>query len=261
MDGQSQPLQRQRGAQTPDDWETLVCLPSTWSDLPLDPGIHTFPGTQHLALEDPNSFYANLYLSPREPEPFALHGDSVTQQAVSGPGMSSSEMVGKHCRFTLNSVADSEPPAADSFTGVDINVKLSAPRLNASLPLHRFHPYLKPGSNAQHHDTAGANQTSRNPIPSDLNLSMAGPSHRGIATPLPVPLPVPVPPPLPSRLGMGSLGILLLRTREHFTCEMLNRHDGFLMKGEILKSLARCSLETTFGRNNRKCPELLKIKC
>ncbi|KAG1840102.1 hypothetical protein C8R48DRAFT_679647 [Suillus tomentosus] len=141
-------------------------------------------------------------------------------KVVSGLGMSSSEIV------------------ADSFTGIDINIKLSAPWLNSSLSLHCFHPYLKLGSNAQHHDTAGANQTSRNPIPLDLNLGMAGLSHRGIVMPLPLPL--------PSLLGIGSLGKLLLRTCKHFTCEMLNHNDGFLVKEEILKSLAHCSLKTMF---------------
>jgi len=244
-----QQLYRQQEAQNYDDWEALFRSPHIWWPYNVPGSHHTFPGTQHLAVAHPNTFYANCY-SPREPRPFTPHLDLVTPQAPSGtPG---SRTVGRHCPFTPNYVANLEPHAADSFTGVETSTRLlTVPRLNTSLPLHRFNPYRRPDRDAQEHDriitSHDAVQASRNSTP--LNLDMAGPSHSVTVTP----------PPLPSRLGLSSLPRLLLQSREHFTRFLFNDSYGFLMNADTLKGHARHSLETTFGQNNRKCLELLDI--
>ncbi|KAG1901203.1 uncharacterized protein F5891DRAFT_1187899 [Suillus fuscotomentosus] len=143
---QSQQLQRQWDAQSHDDdrWEALLGRSqstSGWSPYNISAsGSHTSPGTQHLALADPTSFGADSHTSSssREPGPSKSHSDSVTHQAPSGT-------------------------PADRVSGVEIDTRLlTVPRLNVSLPLHRFHPYRRPG----------AVQASRDPILLDSNLEM-----------------------------------------------------------------------------------------
>ncbi|KAG2051627.1 hypothetical protein BDR06DRAFT_973722, partial [Suillus hirtellus] len=196
---QSQQLQRQWDAQSHDDDRREALLgrsqsTSGWSPYNISAsGSHTSPGTQHLALADPTSFGADSHTSSssREPGPSKSHSDSVTHQAPSGT-------------------------PADRVSGVEIDTRLlTVPRLNVSLPLHRFNPYRRPG----------AIQASRDPILLDSNLEMVGPSHSVTVTP----------PPLPLRRGLYSLLMLLLRSREHFTCFIFNDRDGFLMDADTLK--------------------------
>lgn len=128
-----------------------------------------------------------------------------------------------------------EPPAADSpsFTDVEINfARLSVPRLNASLPLHRFEPYRRSDRNTRHRDGPitdhdSAIKTTSNSMPSYSDLDMApGPSRTSVTvTPLP----------LPPRLGLGSLSRLLLEAREHFKRVIFNRNNGFSMTADILR--------------------------
>ncbi|KAG1842057.1 hypothetical protein F4604DRAFT_1690089 [Suillus subluteus] len=252
---QGQLLQQQWDAQSRDDLEALVLRsPSTcqWSPPYNVPGNHSFSGTQHLVLADPNSFYTDSYTSPRGPEPSTSYSesDSVTHQAPSG--MSFSQTV--------------EPPAADSFTGVEINARLSVSRLNANLPLHQFDPYRKSDRNVRHRDnlvitSCSAIQTTSSSIPSDSNMDVAPGPSRSVTITLPSdsnldvgPSPsrsatvTPVPP--PPRLGLGSLKRLLLESHKHFKCAMFNCDDGFSMHTETLKGQARGSLDAVFGKKN-----------
>ncbi|KAG1759128.1 hypothetical protein EDD22DRAFT_956214 [Suillus occidentalis] len=220
-------LKRPFVAQSRDDWEALLRSPPPRSPSPYNiPGNHSFSSTHRLvALADPSSIYADSYTSPPKPQPSA--SDPVVHQ---------------------------EPPGMPGPHTIELNTRLlSVPRLNTSLPLHRFVPYPKSGrnSNADRRDSDWAianystTQTTSSLTPPDLNLDVAPGPSSGVSVTAMVP-----PPPQPARLGLYHLPKLLLDSREHFKRAIFNHNDGFSMDGDTLRELARCSLDTTFGPDN-----------
>ncbi|KAG1895864.1 uncharacterized protein F5891DRAFT_1193678 [Suillus fuscotomentosus] len=220
---QSQQLQRQWDAQSHDDDRREALLGRSQSTSGWSP--------YNISASGSHTSPGTQHLALADPTSFGA--DSHTSSSSREPGPSKS-----HSDSVTHQVPSGTP--ADRVSGVEIDTRLlTVPRLNISLPLHWFNPYCRPG----------AVQASRDPILLDSNLEMVGPSHSVTVTP----------PPLPLRRGLYSLPMLLLRSREHFTCFIFNDRDGFLMDADTLKGHARRSLDATFGQNNRKCLELLDL--